>query len=450
MRGEIQVGFPGYADLVDPRPATIDEARQSLHPGEALITTYVGPDRTFVWAVPKSGPVAFRAVDLGRDALTEAVASVRSALEPNAATLGDIPPFDVAGAHALYKALLEPVKAGWGAAKRLLVGGAWAARLPASVVAADEGGSRWRRPRPCSRATGTCRGWRAITRSRYCRRSASLRTLRALPAGPATRKSFVGFGDPFFNKKQEIAAAAEKTTQVAMRGLRLRSRPRTENVDSAQLAMLPRLPDTADEVRGMAAALRADPASSVFLGKAAAETAVKGMDLSAVKVIAFATHGLVPGDLDGLTQPALALTSPEVVGGDDDGLLTLGEILGLRLNADWAVLSACNTGAGEGAGAEAVSGLGRAFFYAGTRALLVSNWPVETTSARKLTTRLFAAQAEDASLDRAQALRGAMLELIDGPGPKDAAGKVQFSYAHPLFWAPFSLIGDGGGTKTGS
>ena len=69
----------------------------------------------------------------------------------------------------------------------------------------------------------------------------------------------------------------------------------------------------------------------------------------------------------------------------NDGLLTMGEILGLKLDADWVVLSACNTGSGEGAGAEAVSGLGRAFFYAGTRALLVSNWPVETTSARELT-----------------------------------------------------------------
>jgi CHAT domain-containing protein len=97
-----------------------------------------------------------------------------------------------------------------------------------------------------------------------------------------------------------------------------------------------------------------------------------------------------------------------------------------------------------------VSGLGRAFFYAGTRALLVSNWPVETTSARILTTRLFADQAADPGLERAQALRQAMLTLIDGPGPKDDRGKILFSYAHPIFWAPFSLIGDGGGGKNPS
>ena len=94
-----------------------------------------------------------------------------------------------------------------------------------------------------------------------------------------------------------------------------------------------------------------------------------------------------------------------------------------------------------------MSGLGRAFFYAGTRALLVSNWPVETASARTLTTNLFAAQAADAGLERAQALRRAMLALIDGPGPRDDWGQVLFTYAYPLFWAPFSLIGDGGGGK---
>ena len=80
----------------------------------------------------------------------------------------------------------------------------------------------------------------------------------------------------------------------------------------------------------------------------------------------------MPGDLDGLTQPALALTAPDVAGVKGDGLLTMEKILTLKLDADWVVLSACNTAAGAGAGAEAASGLGSAFFYAGTRALLVT------------------------------------------------------------------------------
>jgi CHAT domain-containing protein len=169
------------------------------------------------------------------------------------------------------------------------------------------------------------------------------------------------------------------------------------------------------------------------------------MDLSDRRVIAFATHALVPGDLDGLYQPALALSSPSISGKDEDGLLTMGEILRLKLNADWVVLSACNTGASDGKGAEAVSGLGRAFFYAGSRALLLSMWPVETTSARKLTTGLFRNQRDNPDFSRAQALRQSMLQLIDSPGLLDqASGKIVASYAHPIFWAPFIIIGDSG------
>src|SRR6185436_201676 len=148
----------------------------------------------------------------------------------------------------------------------------------------------------------------------------------------------------------------------------------------------------------------------------------------------------------GLTQPALALTAPEVADIDGDGLLTVEEILSLKLNADWVVLSACNTAAGAGAGAEAVSGLGRAFFYAGARTLLVTNWSVHSASARDLVTDLFRRQANDANLTRAEALRQAMLASMDGPGFRDAAGKTLFAYAHPMFWAPYSIIGDGGGS----
>ncbi|MBN2688330.1 MAG: CHAT domain-containing protein, partial [Deltaproteobacteria bacterium] len=126
------------------------------------------------------------------------------------------------------------------------------------------------------------------------------------------------------------------------------------------------------------------------------------------------------------------------------GLLTMGEIMKLKLNADWVVLSACNTAAAEGSGSEALSGVGRAFFYAGTRAILASMYPVETTSARKLITALFRYQKEDPSLSRARALRKSMLNLMDRESLVDeSTGKVAASYAHPLFWAPFILVGDG-------
>jgi CHAT domain-containing protein len=74
----------------------------------------------------------------------------------------------------------------------------------------------------------------------------------------------------------------------------------------------------------------------------------------------------------------------------------------------------------------------------------VTNWSVHSASARELVSDLFRRQAKEAKKTRAEALRGAMLSLIDGDGFKDAAGRTVFPYAHPLFWAPYSIIGDGG------
>jgi CHAT domain-containing protein len=223
----------------------------------------------------------------------------------------------------------------------------------------------------------------------------------------------------------------------------LRSAPKTSGVSSAELALLPRLPDTQEEILEVAKALSADPAQDVFMQHAASVSKVMEADLSNRRVVMFATHGLVPGELDGLTQPALALSAPDVTGeARGDGLLTMEKILTLKLNADWVVLSACNTASGDGAGSEAVSGLGRAFFYAGARALLVSNWPVDSEASRLLMTDLFQRQQVRPGLHKASYLREAMQEMIQTTTAKDPQGQIKYAYAHPLFWAPFVVVGD--------
>ena len=133
----------------------------------------------------------------------------------------------------------------------------------------------------------------------------------------------------------------------------------------------------------------------------------------------------------------------ETPGGGGDGLLTMGEVLALRLDADWVVLSACNTAASEGRGATAFSGLGRAFFHAGARALLLSNWSVETTSAKSLMSDVFERLASHPMLSRAEAMRQAMLAMLDEGEYRDDAAQAVSSLAHPIFWAPFRLVGDG-------
>jgi CHAT domain-containing protein len=227
----------------------------------------------------------------------------------------------------------------------------------------------------------------------------------------------------------------------------LRGVPPSPDGASIDLSALPRLPETADELRAAAKALGADPVNDIYLGKRANEAVVRSMKLDDRRIVMFATHGLVPGDLSGLSEPALALTSPDVAGTPGNGLLTTTKILGLRLNADWIVLSACNTAASDGAGAEAVTGLGLAFIYAGARAILVTNWPVESSSIRALTSTTFRDLVSRPGTTRAAALRQAMLSLIDTGGYLDDSGHQLFSYAHPIFWAPFSLVGDGGASR---
>lgn len=458
IREELERRFPDYIRLIDPRPAGLEQVREAMADNESILTTYVTDEKTFVWAFGKTGPVGFASAPVGREQLGAAAAQLRRALDPAAVTLDDIPEFDIALAHRLYASLLEPVAQGWKERSQLIVvadgplGQVPFSLLPtrAAVLGQDTAApfDRYRKVAWLARS-------HAVT---VMPAVSSLIALRALPSASDTPRNFVGFGDPIFNADQLAQAPADSTVGLTSRGalktrgvpIRLRNLPKTRGVDSAELGILPRLPDTDAEIRTMAKAMQADMARDVFIGKQANEKSVREAGLDQYRVVAFATHGLVPGDLSGLLEPALALTAPAIAGiTDSDGLLTMGEIFELRLNADWVVLSACNTGTAAGAGAEAVSGLGRAFFYAGTRALLVSNWPVETTSARALTTDVFARQAADPKLPRAEALRQARIALIDGAGFVDPkTNNTVFSYAHPIFWAPFTLIGDGGGRRS--
>jgi CHAT domain-containing protein len=462
-RSEINRRFPSYADLVDPKPPSVDEIKATLRPGEALLSFYFGQDASFVWAVPKDGAVAFAAVPATAVELQAKVRKLRQALEPQIAMVSEIPPFDLTLAYELYGSLLKPVEAAWQPQKSLIVvtngalGELPLGLLPTAPSQIDV------QAKPLFAGYRNV-PWLARSHAVTVIPSASaLLTLRHLPAGSAQREKLIGFGDPYFSEQEAAeaegpapaetvqvaaASASEPGTDAVTRGVPLKRRasPHTEDVDTAELAMLPRLPDTRLELTAMAKALDVDPAKALYLGKAANEQTVETMDLSRFRIVAFATHGLVPGDLDGLSQPALALTAPQVAGVKGDGLLTMEKILALKLDADWVVLSACNTAAGAGAGAEAASGLGSAFFYAGTRALLVTNWSVHSASARELTADLFRRAGADPNLPRAEALRQAMMALLDGPGSVDRSGNTVYTYAHPLFWAPYSVIGDGGGS----
>jgi CHAT domain-containing protein len=446
---EIQRRFPKYSALIDPNLPSADEIKATLQADEALLSFYFGREASFVWVAAKGSPVAFAIIPSTADAINDRIAALRRAFDTPAASFATLPPFDLTLAHELYALLLKPVEQAWQPAKRLIVvtNGALGlfplGVLPvAPVTLLPDRKLRFGEHRDVP--------WLARTHAvSLVPAIAAFRALRQLPAGPQKREPMIGFGDPYFNDQQAAEEGQQTSAEVAQDDamssrapFARRAVPQLQDLDSVRLAQLPRLPDTAEELRSIAHALGVDPAKALKLGRAANEQAVKTIDLGKYRIVAFSTHGLMAGDLDGLTQPALALTAPNVANVPGDGLLTMEEVLALKLDADWVALSACNTAAGAAAGAEAASGLGRAFFYAGSRSLLVTNWSVESASARELVSSIFLRQAVDQSLTRDETLRQAMMALLDAQGPKDAAGEIIFSYGHPLFWAPYSLLGD--------
>ena len=453
IQTRIAAEFPKYADYVTPQPPTIAAIQAQLGDSEAFISLWTLEDRTCVWAIPAQGEPVFAVIDLGREALAKKVIGLRRALKPDAHMLSDIPEFDTETAHALYDQLLAPVAGAWQSATDLLVVVKGPLdQLPLGLLPTAPGS-------PARDDAVRFESYRhipwLIKRVSITRlpSTASLLTLRTLPPGNEDREPFIGFGDPIFNVDQmdattsPAATLARRGQAIKIRGIRVSEEGVLDSaaLTSVGLEQLNRLPDTAAEIREIAVNLGADPSRDIYLGLDASESTVRTLDLSRKKVVAFATHALRPGDLDGLSQPALAFSAPEVTELDEDGLLTLGEILTLNLDADLVLLSACDTGAGDGNGTEAVSGLGRAFFYAGARALLVTMWPVETSSARLLTTELFRYQQKNKSLSTASALQKSIFKIMGGPGLKDnTTGEIVASYAHPFFWAPFVIIGEGG------
>jgi hypothetical protein len=159
--------------------------------------------------------------------------------------------------------------------------------------------------------------------------------------------------------------------------------------------------------------------------------------LNDYRVISFATHAIVAGEIDGVTEPALVLTP-----GDDehnqqnDGLLTASEIANLVLDANLVILSACDTAAPDGsAGGRGLSGLADAFFFAGARAVAVTQWAVSSHAAQQLGAGLVSRSLESNSSGVAEGLRRTMVEYIS---------RAKEDYlAHPRFWAAFVIAGDG-------
>ena len=201
-------------------------------------------------------------------------------------------------------------------------------------------------------------------------------------------------------------------------------------MSETQVAGLAPLPESAEEVRAMAAELAAGK-GTLLLGEKATKSELLKAGLDTKAIIAFATHGLLPEDLFCENEPSLALTPGSPGDLQDDGLLRASEISIMRLNANLVILSACNTAGADGQlGGESLSGLVRAFFYAGARNVLATHWQIASQPTVALTTGMARKKAQ--GLTWPDALRESKLHMMENPAT-----------SHPFFWGGFSLVGGG-------
>ena len=446
---------------------SIAKVQALLGPNEALVTYLTGDDDAFGWAITRNES-QWTPVALDGEVVPERVEALRCGLDQQAwqdegradrcrqllgvqftsedAAAGKPLPFDLGRAYELYDATLGKLAATLQGKRLIVVSSGALANLPLSVLVMEPPAERIPPSSAAYRAAKWLGTQHAIT---VLPSVASLNALRASAKPSQAREAFVGWGDPVLKGTAACppvpaspdacpgeTAVAQQLTGVVRSAARRSATRGVVDVESLR-AVCP-LPDTAYELRCVARSVGASD-SSVYVGTWATEVAIKRAPLHLYRVLHFATHGLLAAEsgqfASGYAEPALLFTPPDRPTSDDDGLLKASEIAQLKIDADWVVLSACNTAAAGGNETEMLSGLARGFFHAGARAVMVSHWAVESDAAVKLTTRAFSEMRAAPDLGRGEAMRRSMAALVE----RGAAHE-----AHPYYWAPFVVVGEGG------
>ncbi|MBZ6378009.1 MULTISPECIES: CHAT domain-containing tetratricopeptide repeat protein [Pacificimonas] len=396
-------GSPAETLATETWTVTLDRIRSRLSDDEAVLLAVPGPETLGVMALTSGGSALHRAslpereVAMLTDQLRGALGST-GRLRGLLVSQDDPGTFDFAPGSALHQALFPAkIREAIGERTQLLVmAGGPLSRLPFAVLAAAPTTQRLEEA-----------DWLVRRHALATLPSLSL-LLEGAPPGSRQARRVIAIGAPELGQNSALLRSAFEAGDG--------------------LSGLPALPEAQAELDAIAQAIDAKD-RVLLVGQDAREEDVAAALAVPADIVAFATHGLLDGELAGLTEPALALTPGE----QSDGLLLASEIAGMRLDADWVILSACNTAGPEYAGASGLSGLASAFLYAGARNLLVSHWEVADDVAARLTVPAVRARYERGA-DPASGLREAQLSLMDGDDAR---------YRHPAFWAPFVYVGAG-------
>ena len=396
IRGEA----PRYAELRHPSPLEAPAVQALLGDRQVLLEYSVGTRASYLFVVTRDRLQSFPLPPAAE--LRAEVAAYREALTSDERrNRGAF----ILAARQLYDRLVAPAEPLLQGKPELLIapdGALYFVAFDALLTPGPAGGGWSDLPFLLRR--------RAIS---YVPSASVLATLAAAPAGERASgepgKLFVAFADPAYGLAEGLAPSAARASSPE------------------RLGALPRLVESGREVEEIAGLFGADR-SALYLREAATEANVKqSAELRTARWVHFAAHGLI--DEERPEKSGLVLTPvADPADPSDDGVLRVGEIFNLELDADLVVLSACDTGLGKEVSGEGLVGLTRAFLYAGTLSIVVSLWEVEDRSTADLMVEL--KRNLDRGDDTAEALREAKLTLLRTPGA-----------AAPRLWAPFVLVG---------
>ena len=406
----LQSAAPNYAQLVEEVVPAAD-VLNALAPGEAFAAIVLTGNGGWTFLLRDgqidAAPVRAPAVNIG-----ELVRRVRASIEADG--VGQ-QPFDIAAAQAIYQAVLEPVENGLEGASALVVAPSgpllslpFAVLLTGRADPSDLAGAPWL--------------VRRMTIA-HVPAAANFVALRRIASGSRAVRPWLGFG----NVLPVTLAQAERTF------------PSASCADSAKLlAGLPRLAFSQLELEAARKTFGADR-SDIMLGSTFTAANVVHAKLKDYRILHFATHALLPAELRCQSEPAIVTSDPPGASDAAGALLSASAVIGLDLDANVVVLSACNSGGPNGTGAgDSLSGLARAFFYAGARSMLVTHWSVNDQTSAYLVADTLRRYAAGADGGLAGALAGAQRAILDAAGKEMPA-----ELAHPFFWASFAVAGEG-------
>ena len=405
----LQAASPNFGSLVQ-RVVRAREVMAALRPGEVFCSIMLAKDTG--WSFLVSGDEVLAApVEGGADRMARLVGRVRASLDIE--TMPP-PPFDTAAAEELYQALLGSFS------ERMQTATAFTVAPTGPLLSLPFGLLLTGPAKPDALAGAPWLVQRVVVS--HVPAPVNFVGLRKLAGTSRASTPWFGFGD----FRPVTMAQADRAYPPANCG------------DSASLlAGLPKLPGAELELQTVRKLTHASP-SDQLLGPAFTADAVLHTNLKDMRILHFATHALLSTDLKCQTEPALVTSAPPRAASADAALLTSSQVTQLDLDADTVILSACNTGGGAaGSAGESLSGLARSFFYAGARSMLVTHWAVNDQVTAYLVALAIAEAEADPKLGIAGGLAAAQRKMLS-----EATGNLAVE-AHPFYWAPLAVIGDG-------